>query len=192
MQDDIKHEYMEVFVMNSQQGRFFKGLILALLILGFPHKGSYGEVPVSSNALASYLKQISASSSFHSAQSFGEHIHSLFVRKGLIILLEYNQYLSETLHQELGASESPLIVSASVLPSTTVRFEPTALVFKQRDHIWHPKQDGDIVPLDDPLDLERPLTGENTCRVMVLLPPEFDLSEPIHLGYGASHRAIQF
>jgi len=178
--------------MNNQQGRLLQGLVLALLILGFSHKGSYGEIPVSSKDLVSYLKQLTSSAPFHSAQSFGEPIHSLFVRKGLIILIEHNQYLSETLHRKMSATETPLIVCASVLPANTVRFEPKALIFRQGEHIWHPAHGRDIVLLDEGFDLERPLTGENTCRVMVLLPPEFDLSEPIHVGYGSSRRAIQF
>lgn len=190
MQDDIKHEYMEVFVMNNQLSRFLQGLVLALLILGFPHKGSYGEIPVSSKALAADLKQIISSPAFHSAQSLGEPIHSLFVRKGLIILMEHNHYLSGTLRQKYGATETPLIVCASVLPATTVRFEPAALVFKQDDRIWRPREP-DLVPIDA-RDFDRPLTGDDSCKVMILLPGDFDLSQPIEVGYGSSHRTIQF
>lgn len=180
--------------MNSQVSRLLQGLILALLILlGFSHKGSYGEIPVSSKALAAFLKELTSTRVSPPDTRFGEPINSLFIREnGLIILIEHNQHVTHSLQQEMGTREIPLILCASVLPSITAQFDPGALFFKQKGREWRPTQLADMVVMGEHSNPIRYLSGEDASKMIIFLPAEFELSQPITVGYENYQRAIQF
>lgn len=187
--------------MKKQMSQLGIWTILTLLMLGFFHKRSYGNIPVSSKNLSEFFFKIVSSSPSGFNISLNNQINSLFIRpegkhsKTILMLVAYNEEVTKAVRRILQTNETPLIFSVSTLPSTEVFFDPTFLQFEQDDQIWQPNDKPDnyeLFPLGKNAKFGGKLNDADIHQGVILLPEWFDINHPITIRYISYERMIFF
>ncbi|RMF63985.1 MAG: hypothetical protein D6743_09945 [Calditrichaeota bacterium] len=168
-------------------------MLATLLILGFSHKGTYGKIPVTLKTQASL--------ELDSAVFHDPHVNSLIIDSedktagALIVLVAYDQGLTELIRTRLQSNLLPLVVSVSALPFCDCSFDPAQLWFRQGSEIWQPgfgKGGDDIIPMGTDHRFGGRIEDGKVDNAILLLPAGFDPSKPITVGYGAHRRITTF
>lgn len=186
--------------MKKQMSQFGMGMILvALLIMGFSHKRSYGKVPANSKNLPELMDNILSPHSVDLGISHQNKIRSLFVRPdgknslAIIMLVAHNEEVTNTVREILQSNQTPLIFSVSTLPFTEGYFDPTLFQFVQEQKVWRPSAElNDVFPLGKNAKFGGELNDGEIHIGVILLPEWFDITRPISLRYGNYSRSVKF
>lgn len=174
-------------------------ILLALLIMGFSHKWSYGKIPANSKNRPELMEHILSSCPVDLDISPENNIKSLFVRpKGknssaIIMLVAHNEEVTKIVREILQSNQTPLIFSVSTLPFTEGYFDPTLFQFVQEQTIWQPNAKlNDVFPLGKNSKFGGELNDGEIHLGVILLPEWFDVTRPISLHYGNYSRSLKF
>lgn len=186
--------------MKKQMSQLGMGICMALLLLGFSHKGTHGEIPVNPEKLSEKLSR-----TLHARDRVKlpakNAIHSLFVRphgrgsRALLMLVAYDEHVHDAVRRIAQSEHTPLIFSVSTLPETTVLFEPRALIFEQEGRAWQPTDDefaATVIPLGVEARFGGELIDSEIHQGVILLPAWFDIERPLTVRYNGYSRTVSF
>ncbi len=178
------------------------GIILTLLILGLSNKWIYGKVPVNIKKLPHLLEDVFSSAGFGSkfTTSSSSKVNSLFVRNSdsgpsaMIILVAYDDIVTETVQKIMQTEKIPLIFSVSTLPYKEVELEPTFIQFEQDEKRWHPESEynNEFFVLFQNSKFGGVITEGEVHQGIVMLPELFDITQPITIKYLSTKRVFSF
>lgn len=182
--------------MIDQLSRVGKGMILALLMLGFSYKGSYGKIPASFN-LSEYLKTPLTYDSKNNQSALKNQLNSLIVKQSggmaMIVLVGYDSQITPDIRKLTHSQQTPLIFSVSTLPSNSVQFEPENFQFEQNNRTWRPlTKEATVFAIGENSKFGGQLLDDDVQQGVILLPSWFNIKRPIKIKYLHDERIISF
>lgn len=187
--------------MKKQMSQIGIGILLALLSLGFFHRGTYGTIPAKNMSLSEYVCHFLSSEENHALISPPSQINSLFVpaqgrdSKSIFTLVACDKQMTAAVRKRAQTRQTPLIFSVSTLPGTQVEFDPGLFRFQQDGRIWQPSAGSlnhDIFPLGKDGKFGGILRDTDIHQGVILLPDWFDLDRLITIKYLSYTRDIHF
>ncbi|NIR47384.1 hypothetical protein GWO43_02775 [candidate division KSB1 bacterium] len=176
-------------------------LLTCMFLFGAFNQGTYGHDPRKADSLAELIDKTNETVDKFDTKIRKSQIKSLFIRpegresKVLLMLVAYDEGVTNVAQEFLQSNQTPLIFSISTLPFSEVDFEPTSFRFEQNGQIWQPQLDTaslDLFPLGKETKFGGVLNDGQIHQGIIMLPESFDLDHPITVKYGNDQKRLRF